>query len=352
MSTIYSPIDVYNFAENGNVDELIIALNQGNKSINWYRDDYGSTALHAATRKGYYKIVQILLDRGIDINSKNNSGYTALHEASFVGNVNIVKILLDKGIDTNCKDYNGWTALHLAARYDHMNIVEILLDGGTDINSKEFNDWTALHDAAFKGHMNVVEILLDRGIDIDDGINKYTPNENGYEDDEGNIIEYYADCRPMIFAEVEHRRKRDLFDSFINHHIEYQPYINNIYTLCYPTSNLQVAKPPVGWIRAEAIRDKYYLDEIFFYLHMHVANCYTNNRPGYTVLSSLMSKSSDHFANNSDKTSTLMIILTDRLRIYLKPNQDLGVEVPYVEKYVDNNNNNNNNDVDDGNNSN
>ena len=74
----------------------------------------------------------------------------------------------------------------------------------------------------------------------------------------------------MIFAEVEHRRKRALFDSFISHHIEYQPYINSIYTLCYPTGSIQVAKPPVGWIRAEAIRDKYYLDEVFFYLHMVV----------------------------------------------------------------------------------
>jgi len=51
--------------------------------------------------------------------------------------------------------------------------------------------------------------------------------------------------------------------------------------------------------------------------------------------------SMNHAASNSDKTSTLMIILTDRLRMYLKPNQELGVEVPYVQK--DNNNNNNNN---------
>ena len=62
----------------------------------------------------------------------------------------------------------------------------------------------------------------------------------------------------------------------------------------------------------------------------------------------------NHAASNSDKTSTLMIILTDRLRMYLKPNQELGVEVPYVQKENDdddddddnnsNNNNNNNND--------
>jgi len=102
----------------------------------------------------------------------------------------------------------------------------------------------------------------------------------------------------MIFAEVENRRKKTLFNSFINHHIEYQPYIDKIYNLCYPnttttifittttifpkntttitstntttTGNLSVAKPSVGWLRAEAIRDSFYLDGVFFYIHLHV----------------------------------------------------------------------------------
>ncbi len=300
MTTIYTPKDVYTFAENGNVDELIIALNQGDNSTNWYRDGFGWTALHEAARNNHMNIVEILLDRGIDINSKICNGNTALHIAANSCNMNIVEILLDRGIDINSKDNDGNTALHWAARW---------------------------------GYTNIVEILLNRGIDIDDDINKYAPdeNENENEDEDGNIIEY-TDCRPMIFAEVEHRRKRPLFDSFINHHIEYQPYINSIYTLCYPTGNIQVAKPPVGWIRAEAIRDKYYLDEIFFYLHMHIANCYTNNQPDAVITTSSSLNSMNHAASNSDKTSTLMIILTDRLRMYLKPNQELGVEVPYVQK--------------------
>ena len=268
-TTIYTPEDVYNFAKDGNVDELIVALNQGDNSTNWYRNNNGDTALHLAAYNGYMNCVEMLLNRGIDINSKNN---------------------------------DGWTALHLAAEEGDTNIVEILLNRGIDINSED--------------------------------IDSYAPVENEDVDEDGNIIEH-TDCRPMIFAEVEHRRKRALFDSFINHHIEYQPYINSIYTLCYPTGNRQVAKPPVGWIRAEAIRDKYYLDEIFFYLHMHIANCYTNNQPDAVITTSSSLNSMNHAASNSDKTSTLMIILTDRLRMYLKPNQELGVEVPYVQKEND-----------------
>ena len=123
----------------------------------------------------------------------------------------------------------------------------------------------------------------------------------------------------MILAEVEHRRKRSIFDSFINHHIEYKPYISNIYTLCYPTGNLRVAKPSIGWENAEAIRDVNYFDEVFFHLHMVISNFYSNKRPG-AIVNSLMSSSSDYFAGNSDKTSTLMTVLTDRLKLMLKPN--------------------------------
>ena len=136
MTTIYTPKDVYKFAKDGNVDELIIALNQGNNSTNWYKDVYdrGNTALHWAAKKGNMNIVEILLDRGIEINSKTNDGETALHIAASSGNMNIVEILLDRGIDINSKDNDGWTALHWAASNGDMNIVEILLDRGIDIN--------------------------------------------------------------------------------------------------------------------------------------------------------------------------------------------------------------------------
>ena len=212
------------------------------------------------------------------------------------------------------------------------------MNRGIDFNSKDRDDWTALNVAAKWGNINTVVMLLERGIDIDGDIDKYAPFEDEDEDEDEDI----TDCRPLIFTEIEHRRKRAIFDSFINHYIEYQPYINNIYTRCYPTGNVQVAKPPVGWIRAEAIRDKYYLDEVFFYLHIHVANVYTNIQPHAiintttTTTTSSLNSMTNHGASNSHKTSTLMTILTDRLMMMLKPNQNLGVEVAYVPNVNDN----------------
>ena len=285
-TTIYTPEDVYNFARHGDEDRFIVALNQGDNSTNWYRDVIGSTACHLAAYRGFINIVEMLLDRGFDIHDKDNNGVTILHCAS-VG--------------------------------DHINIIEMLLERGFDINSKTNRGRTALDDATFSGRMNAAELLLQRGIDIDDDIDSYAP----FEYENGNNI-VYTDCRPIILTEIDNRRKRPIFDSFINHHIEYQPYINIIYTRCFPTGNVQVAKPPVGWTIAEAVRDKYYFDEIFFYLHMHVSNLYsitTNNMKSRVTRSSMKcSNSTDQLANNSNKTSTLMIVLTDRLKMYLKPN--------------------------------
>ena len=45
MTTKYTPIDVYNFARDGNVDQLIVALNQGDNCTNMHIDENDSTAL-------------------------------------------------------------------------------------------------------------------------------------------------------------------------------------------------------------------------------------------------------------------------------------------------------------------
>ena len=55
----------------------------------------------------------------------------------------------------------------------------------------------------------------------------------------------------------------------------YQPYKDQIYSsTVLPSGDLRVATPPdpVGWSRAETIRNKHYFDEILFYAHLYVTN--------------------------------------------------------------------------------
>jgi hypothetical protein len=55
--------------------------------------------------------VQDLIERGADVNAKDNGGYTPLHWASYNDSIAIAKLLLDAGADLEAKDKWGRTPL-------------------------------------------------------------------------------------------------------------------------------------------------------------------------------------------------------------------------------------------------
>jgi len=60
---------------------------------------FGRTTLHLAAMKGYLPIVQMLLEKGMDINARDNYGWTPLHLAAERGQQAVVKALLERGAD-------------------------------------------------------------------------------------------------------------------------------------------------------------------------------------------------------------------------------------------------------------
>ena len=206
----YTPEDVFIFASAGDSISLTTALAISSNRSNWYTDEVGSNALHIATIYGHLNCISILLNSGIDINSKTNFNNTALTYAAYKG---------------------------------HLQCMELLLARGADINSRNKEKLTALHYAALNGHEACVSLLLNKGAAITDNIDSYKPHINTNS----------TDCRPLIVAEIEHRRMRAAFDAFNHNHIEYPSYINIIYTRCYPTGDLIVAAPAIGWHEAQRL---------------------------------------------------------------------------------------------------
>jgi len=251
---------------------------------------------------------------------KNTYGRCALYYAALYGLTPIIIQLLEYGANVNSEDTDGSTPLHKASFNGYYQPVSILLDAGADINNKSYNNWTALHFSAMQCHNKVSLLLCDRGIDIANNIDEYSPNSN---DNDSSI-----DCRPIIRLEVENRHKRDAFNSFITYHIEYKPYINRIYSICYPTTmtvNNRTTLPIVGWVMAEKVRNKYYFEEILFHVHMHVGNVYTKRvrKDQVSVNSSQPDKYSSitELASSNNDISNVMTCLADRLVMYLKPTQ-------------------------------
>jgi len=67
-----------------------------------------------------------LLDRGADIESKDNLGKTALHAIVRSNNLEAVRLLLEKGADIEAKDRYGKTALMYAEKKGNIKAIQLL----------------------------------------------------------------------------------------------------------------------------------------------------------------------------------------------------------------------------------
>ena len=96
---------------------------------------------------------------------------TGLHLASEHGHLSIVNILIDCGIDTNSKNKDGSTPLELSCRKGYFEISKMLIVS----YSSHFSQYAApaaqnenpLHVACFEGAHEVVRLLLLKGVAID-----------------------------------------------------------------------------------------------------------------------------------------------------------------------------------------
>ncbi len=111
-----------------------------------------------------------------------------------------------------------------------------------------------------------------------------------------------------VISLIKSEQRRINFHAIINVYIEYDLYRSLIYQRCYPTGNIKYPEPITGWDVAYRVTEKYYYDEIFFYLHIYVAS---------RVDSRECSRNRERFASSSNRTYELMSVLTSKLKEYI-----------------------------------
>ncbi|KAL4999218.1 hypothetical protein BDV10DRAFT_193873 [Aspergillus recurvatus] len=110
----------------------------------------GMTGLHLAAYLGVEEAVKALLfegllEKGAALKSKDHGfGQTPLSWAAMHGHEAVVKQLLEKGADVESKDQYGQTPLSWAAKYRHEEAVEQLVVKGADLESKDQYGQTVL----------------------------------------------------------------------------------------------------------------------------------------------------------------------------------------------------------------
>jgi ankyrin repeat protein len=89
-----------------------------------------------AAREGHVAIVQLLLDRGADVNLVVPGDENALIQASGSGELAVVKLLVSRGADVNVRVQSAETnnevrtALGMARRHKHDAVAEFLVSMG------------------------------------------------------------------------------------------------------------------------------------------------------------------------------------------------------------------------------
>ena len=121
-------------------------------------------SLHSVVAKGVYETASKLVAQGADIEAKDpGTGASVLHYAVMRGNPEILQLLLERGADVNSRTRNGTTPLHTAVLYNRYEVAEKLLDKGADINAPSASGATPLALASAAKNRVIAELLRSRG---------------------------------------------------------------------------------------------------------------------------------------------------------------------------------------------
>ncbi len=125
-------------ARNGDVKGLTVLLDAQPTRLHARAKPYQWTLLHTAAHRGQLPVVDLLLERGLDVNSRENGDNTvAMHWAAAAGHLDVVQRLADAGGDVvgHGDDHEleiiGWATCWEGCDDDaHRAIVDVLVGRG------------------------------------------------------------------------------------------------------------------------------------------------------------------------------------------------------------------------------
>ena len=110
-----------------------------------------------------------LIEKGVDVNARNNDGLTALHIAVETRGVKVVETLLSLGACVNVTTKTGESVIHRATKVTQslQAILDKCIETDVKINQGDFSDSSPLHWAVWFQNVSSFAVLLQYGTDLD-----------------------------------------------------------------------------------------------------------------------------------------------------------------------------------------
>lgn len=111
------------------------------------RNKKGENALSLAQQNQHNEVLDRVLLEYVLEEGKGEAAsiaFYALHRAARIGDLNLVNVLTNKGCDVNSFDVDGYTPLMLAAKGGHADICELLISKGAICDTENARQETAL----------------------------------------------------------------------------------------------------------------------------------------------------------------------------------------------------------------
>ncbi|KAJ5740647.1 ankyrin repeat-containing domain protein [Penicillium malachiteum] len=122
----------------------------------------GPSCIGVAARFGHTRVVRILLDNGYPIDqTTSRDPLTPLASAARYLHINVVDLLIERGANVEAKMEDGETPLSVAAQFGNAIVAKKLLENGADIRIRIEDGRNPIHLAARNHKEEVLSFLLD-----------------------------------------------------------------------------------------------------------------------------------------------------------------------------------------------
>lgn len=163
---------------------LSLAIFSGNIIVSKLFLERGAEKSNVLTEACFFNnsdFVKALLETNLfQVNELDKSGTSALVKASMSGYCEVVQVLLDFGADIHLKDRSGVSALKGAVQMFHHETIKLLLEKGALVKTSEGATilMTAMDSMHGFSDSGVIKLLLDHGADVGKDALNFSINRN------------------------------------------------------------------------------------------------------------------------------------------------------------------------------